>query len=398
MPSAIAAAAAPAHLESAIAELDANVLSAADREKLLARSFELRSGREKAGRFWKIDLDALDYSAVNAAPAPAPKITAPQARGLIACDLATAAREHRALFERAFGTAVDAAENKFAALAAALSNTGAFVYVPADVCVDDAIEIAYDAQGALFPYTLVLLEHGAQCSIIERIEGAAGVFVCGISEIVTEESATVTFAAEQQLPSDARAFFTRTAKPGKDANVVWAVADLGAALAVGSIDVAVDKPGVDAHINALFFPRDDQHVDVISTVTHNAGESQSETLVKSAAIGRGQARYLGNIRIVPHAQGTESSLRDDALLLSKRAHIDSVPALEIAANEVKAYHGATIGALDDEQIFYMTSRGIAREDAEKMIALGFFEPVVDRFPTEALRERLRTALEAKVSS
>jgi Fe-S cluster assembly protein SufD len=120
--------------------------------------------------------------------------------------------------------------------------------------------------------------------------------------------------------------------------------------------------------------------------------------VKSAAIGRGQARYLGNIRIVPHAQGTESSLRDDALLLSKRAHIDSVPALEIAANEVKAYHGATIGALDDEQIFYMTSRGIAREDAEKMIALGFFEPVVDRFPTEALRERLRSALEAKVSS
>lgn len=398
MPSAIAAAAVPAHLESAIPQLDANVLSAAEREKLLARSFELRSGREKPGRFWKIDLDALDYSAVHAAPAAAPKIAAPQARGLIACDIATAARDHRALFERAFGTAVDAAQNKFAALAAALCNTGAFVYVPADVCVNDAIEIAYDAQGALFPYTLVLLEHGAQCSIIERIEGAAGAFVCGVSEILAEENATITYAAEQQLPADARAFFTRTAKPGKDANVVWAVADLGAALAVGSVDVIVDKPGVDAQINVLFFPRDDQHVDIISTVTHNAGESQSQTLVKSAAIGRGQARYLGNIRIVPHAQGTESSLRDDALLLSKRAHIDSIPALEIAANDVKAYHGATVGALDDEQIFYMTSRGIAPENAEKMIALGFFEPAVERFPTDALRERLRAALEAKVSS
>jgi Fe-S cluster assembly protein SufD len=161
--------------------------------------------------------------------------------------------------------------------------------------------------------------------------------------------------------------------------------------------VTVNHPGVDAQINGLFFPRDDQHIDLVSTVDHNVGASQSETMVKSAAIGHGQARYLGNIRIAANAQATESSLRDDALLLSPRAHIDSVPALEIAANDVKAYHGATVGALDDEQIFYMTSRGISRQDAEKMIALGFFEPVIDRFPTNALRERLRAALEAKVT-
>lgn len=398
MPSAIAAASVPANLESVIAQLDGSVLGSERRASLLARSFELRSGREKPGRFWKIDLDALDYSNIAVAPAAAPSITAPQARGLIACDLATAARDHRALFERAFGTALDAANNKFAALAAALCNTGAFVYVPADVAVDDAIEIAYNAATALFPYTLVLLEHGAQCSIIERLEGAAGAFVCGITEIVAGENANVTFASEQNLPADARVFLTRIAKPEKDAHVTWSLADLGASLAVGSVDVLVNRPGAQAQINALFFPRAEQHVDLISTVTHNAGDSQSETLVKSAAIGRGQARYLGNIRILPHAQQVESSLRDDALLLSKRAHIDSVPALEIAANEVKAYHGATVGALDDEQIFYMTSRGIAREDAEKMIALGFFEPVIERFPTNALRERLRAALEAKVSS
>jgi Fe-S cluster assembly protein SufD len=222
--------------------------------------------------------------------------------------------------------------------------------------------------------------------------------VCGSSEIVTAENAHVTYAAEQTLPHDARIFMTRAAKPGKDATVIWSVADIGAQLAVGAIDVIVENPGIDAQINSLFFPRDDQHVDLISTVEHNVGDSQSQTLIKSAATGRGQARYLGNIRIAPHAQATESALRDDALLLSKRAHIDSVPALEIAANDVKAYHGATVGALDEEQIFYMTSRGIAREDAEKMIALGFFEPVVERFPTEALRVRLREALQSKVTA
>jgi Fe-S cluster assembly protein SufD len=164
------------------------------------------------------------------------------------------------------------------------------------------------------------------------------------------------------------------------------------------VDVSVDQPGVQADLAGIFFPRDDQHVDLLTNVDHNVGNSQSETIVKSAATGRGQARYLGNIRIVPRAQGTESALRGDALLLSKKSHIDSVPALEIAANDVKAYHGATVGAIDQEQIFYMTSRGIDRESAEKMIALGFFEPAVSRFPTEALRERLRSALEAKVRS
>lgn len=398
MPSAIAAAVAPANLERTIDSLDATVIDAERRKALLARSFELRSGREKPGRYWKIDLDALDYDRLSTTgTATAPKITAPQARGLVACDLATAAREHGDLLARAFGIAVRAHDNKFAALATALCNAGAFIYVPADVAVDEPIEIAYDARGALFPYTIVFAEHGASVSVIERISGQNDAFVCGVSEIATGESAAVTYAAEQQLPSDGQAIFTRAAKPGKDSNVVWCVADMGARLTVGSIDVIVEYSGIDAQINSLFFPRDDQHVDVVSTVQHNVGESQSQTIVKSAATGRGQARYLGNIRIAPHAQGTESSLRDDALLLSTRAHIDSVPALEIGANDVKAYHGATVGALDDEQIFYMTSRGIAPADAEKMIALGFFEPVIGRFPTNALRERLRAALEAKVS-
>jgi len=126
---------------------------------------------------------------------------------------------------------------------------------------------------------------------------------------------------------------------------------------------------VQAQLNGFFFPSGDQHVDLVSTIRHNVGESQSETLIKSAAAGRGQGRYVGNIRIAKHAQGTAASLRDDALLLSPKAHIDSVPALEIGANDVKAFHGATIGALDQDVIFYMESRGIARDTAEKMVAL-----------------------------
>ncbi len=399
MPSAIAAAVPPAQLESAIDRLSSTIVDSESRKTLLARSFELRSGREKPNRFWKVDLDALDFTTLNVAPSATPHIEAPQARGLIACALENAPSNYREIFTRTFGSAVRSREQKYAALTVALLNAGAFIYVPADVAVGEPIHVTYDATaGAIFPYTLIVLERGAQATVIERVTGKAGAFVCGVTEIVTAESAHITYAAEQTLPEDARIFMTRVAKPGKDATVIWSVADIGAQLAVGAIDVIVDNPGIDAQINGLFFPREDQHVDLISTVEHNVGDSQSQTLIKSAATGRGQARYLGNIRIAPHAQATESALRDDALLLSKRAHIDSVPALEIAANDVKAYHGATVGALDEEQIFYMTSRGIAREDAEKMIALGFFEPVVERFPTEALRAQLREALQTKVTA
>ena len=179
--------------------------------------------------------------------------------------------------------------------------------------------------------------------------------------------------------------------------VSWACAELGSALSVTDVSVAIGGPGVSAHVTALFFPQGSQHVDVVTTIDHAVGESTSETLVKSAAVGRGQARFLGNIRIAPNAQGSDANLRDDALLLSERAHIDSVPALEIAANDVKAFHGATVGAIDAEQIFYMETRGIERLAAERMIALGFFEPAIARFPTSALRDEIRAALEAKLA-
>ncbi|HZZ64499.1 MAG TPA: SufD family Fe-S cluster assembly protein, partial [Candidatus Baltobacteraceae bacterium] len=363
MSNAIAAAGVPANLANAIAQLDPNVLDPDRRRMLLERSFEMRSGRERPGRFWKIDLDALPFADLDPGTWQQPRITAPKARGLIACDLAAAARDHRDLLMRAMGSAVPAERDKFAALAFGLCNSGAFIYVPADVALDEPVEITYEAAGTLCPYTVVLAEHGAGLHVLERITAGAGAtaFVCGISEVVLEENAHVTYAVHQDLPQDATVIFTRAARPAKDASITFCLAEIGAALSVGTLAAVIDARGARAELNGLFFPRGDQHVDLISTVDHHAGGSQSQTTIKSAATGRGQARYLGNIRIAPHAQGTESSLRDDALLLSTRGHIDSVPALEIAANDVKAFHGATVGALDDEQIFYMTSRGIERE-------------------------------------
>ena len=373
-------------------------VSQAEREAALARFGALRAGRERPNRYWKIDVDALDLQDVDLNPAPfAPHFSGGTGRGVIACDLQDASRDHAHLVAGAIGKALAHRPTKFGALATAFANAGAFIFIPAGVRIEEPIVVTYRAAGpSAFPYTLVVAETGAQVTVVERVEAPNGAFVCGVSEIVTAAGAHVTYASLQTQGENTRSFMTRAALPGADANVTIAGAELGGALALCDVDVAIVQPGVQATIAEVFFPKGNEHVDVTSTVSHDVGRSHSETIVKSAGTGSGQVRYLGNIRIAADAQGRQAFLRDDALLLSREAHVDSVPALEIAANDVKAYHGATVGAIDEEQLFYMCSRGLDRAQAEKMIALGFFEPALAHFPTEALRAEIRLALEAKV--
>jgi Fe-S cluster assembly protein SufD len=371
------------------------VLDDVARAAALAHYRGTRSGRDKPGRYWKIDLEALELP--DALQPGAGTVTfSGVALGIVACDLETAARERGALLDRAYGvTAVRS--TKFGALATAYAGLGALVYVARGVAADEPIVITYScADGqAIFPATVVLLEDGARATIVERFRAGAGALVCTTTELVTGNGSDITYVGVQTLPQDARILASRAALVQRDARVAWAFADLGAELAAASAESTIVGPGARVEVTALFFPSGDQHVDLVTSISHDVGNSTSDTIVKSAATQRGQARYLGNIRIAAHAQQSAASLRDDALLLSKQSHIDSVPALEIAANDVRAFHGATVGAIDREQIFYMESRGIEPREAERMIALGFFEPAIGRFPSEALREELRAALRAK---
>lgn len=352
----------------------------------LERYRELPSGRERPSRYWRVDLDAISLDDI-----PLTSIG-----GSVRIDCADE-RVQIGRTPRAFGT-TSARRSKFGALAAAFASRYAFVTIPPDVRVADPITITYTVPSgsALFPYTCILAEHGSSATVIERFETESGAFVCGIAEIVSEEDSALTMASVQNAAGDARFIASRTANPGRDSQLSWCMADLGASLSVLQIDVELSAAGSQTQLASIFFPRAMQHVDIRSTVDHRVGDATSRTLVKSAATERGQARYIGNIRIAPNAQHSDASLRDDALLLSPTAHVDSVPALEIGANDVRAYHGATVGALDAETLFYMTTRGIDRNDAEKMVTLGFFETAIAQFPG-ALHEELRETLAGKLA-
>lgn len=395
-------------LAALIAHHGEGSIPAAARYDALARFEELpvRSAI-RGGRTWKHDLEKLDLSTiVSFETRPAADLDletlspAARAKGVTIERFSVARERHRVSFEKAFGSAVDTRDDKFASLALAFTNHGVFIDIPAGVVIEEPLLVGYEArETALFPYTLVALGAGSQVTVIERLAGVANApLVCGIAEFVLAERAHLTYSIDQRLAPQTRAILTRRAVLGEEAQLDISFAELGGKHIVSRFRSVEAGRGSRTGVVALFFSDGDQHIDIETETVHAAADTRSETIVRSAGTDRGQGRYLGNIKILPDAHGADASLRDDALLLSEKAHIDSVPALEIAANDVKAFHGATVGAISEEEIFYAESRGIARADAERMIALGFFEPAVSRFPRSDLRDEIRTALENKIAS
>jgi Fe-S cluster assembly protein SufD len=396
-----------AALDALLERFGEGSVSASARYDALARYEEMPARvTVRGGRGWKHDLTKLDLSGVPAFSLGGVQLSleslSVEARnkGVTIEHFAHARERHRIAFDRAFGKAVDTRDDKFASLALAFANEGVFIDIPAGVSLDEPLLIGYEArEAAMFPYTVVSLGEGARATLVERIATIDGApLVCGIVELVIGANAVLTYGVDQRASDGTRLIMTRRAIVGKDAALAVAFAELGGMHAVSRFRAVEAAPGARVETVALFFSDRTQHVDIETETIHAAGNTQSQTIVRSAGTDKGQGRYLGNIKILAAAHGADASLRDDALLLSEGSHIDSVPALEIAANDVKAFHGATVGAISEEELFYAQSRGIAREDAERMIALGFFEPAVSRFPTESLRAEIRTALERKLRS
>jgi Fe-S cluster assembly protein SufD len=320
---------------------------------------------------------------------------------VIITSLAAARRDHAELVDPVLNAIVAPHSDRFAALSTAFQNCGAFVYVPAGVSLDAPIQLLFvngEGHAAVFPHVVIVLGAGARASVIERHSGEGDAFICSIVEAHVGPGATLDVVTIAQADVEARVFASRGARCERDATMRWQLAELGGALARSVVTTDLGAPGARGETAALFFTGATQHVDLTIHTDHRVGQTTSNTIVRSAATDHGQGRFFGNIAIRKEAHGSDASLRDDALLLSKAAHIDSVPALEIAANDVKAFHGATVGSVDDEQLFYARSRGIGRADALRMIALGFFEPVVSRFPGERLRDEIRTALDHKIDA
>jgi Fe-S cluster assembly protein SufD len=332
--------------------------------------------------------------------------------GVIFTDMSTAVREHPELVQEYFMTeCVAPSGGKFPALNGAFWQGGAFIYVPKEVEIDQPFQVVIALEGkgtAIFPHTLIVAERFATVTCIEETvsqpeaelsaDDSGQSLNNGVVEIFAGDGAQVRYVEVQRWGNDVFNFNTKRSVHRPDSLVVWETGQLGGRLTKTYVDSVLTGNGSAAEFNGVYFMNEKQHVD-LDTLTHHIGLSTGgDLLLKGALRDQARAVFQGMIKIDTSGQQTNSYLKNENLLLSDRARADSIPSLEIDANDVRASHGATVSRIDEEYIFYLQSRGIPRSTAVRMIVEGFFSSVFDRMGQERVREKLTAAVSAKIGS
>jgi Fe-S cluster assembly protein SufD len=318
-------------------------------------------------------------------------------QGVILTDLDTAVREYPDLVQKYFMTeCVPVETSKYTALHAAFWSGGFFLYIPKGVEIEQPIlaQVWLDASSsATFSHTLIIAEEQSSLRFIEEyasnIEDEQPSLISDVVEVYAKNLARVEFSNLQDLGQNIWNITNKNAIYDQDGSVTFVMADLGSKVTLANIGAGLKGNGSAGELVGIFFADNDQRFAIHTLSDHAALSTNAETLVKGVLTEQARVEFDGMIRVRAKAQQTASFLSAHGLMLSKTARGEFIPGLEIAANEVSASHGATTGQIDEEQLFYLMVRGIAREEAERIIVQGFFEPVLQRIPLENLRIRLR---------
>jgi Fe-S cluster assembly protein SufD len=321
-------------------------------------------------------------------------------QGVVLTDLDTAVREYPELVRAHLMTdCVPVATDKYTALHAAFWSGGIFLYVPKGVEIDEPIltQIWVDEPGAAtFAHTLIIADEQSNVRFVQEINSLPAAepdaLLHTIVEVYAKEAAHVEFSNLQDLGRNVWHITHKNAVNAQDGSTTWVLADLGSKVMLAYVGMDLGGNGTAGELVGVFFTDNDQRYALKTLSHHNALNTNAETLVKGVLTDASRVEFDGMIRIDPGAQYTASFLSDHTLLLSDDCRAESIPGLEIGANEVSASHGATTGKIDEEQLFYLMVRGIPKEEAERIIVQGFFEPVLQRIPLENLRVRLRRGI------
>jgi Fe-S cluster assembly protein SufD len=285
-------------------------------------------------------------------------------------------------------------DNPFVALNTAFLNDVRLVQVPKNTVIEQPIEINYEAaeDGAVYhPRTLILVGAGSQCTIVESYKGAGTYFTNAVTEVVAGDGAVVDHYKLQQESLTAFHVATMHATLGRSANYKTHSISMGAALARHDSDATLSQ-GTEATINGLYIVTGNQHVDNHTAIDHAMPHATSHELYKGILDGRAQAVFNGKIIVRKDAQKTDSKQTNKNLVLSDEAVINTKPELQIWADDVRCTHGATIGQLDAEMMFYLRSRGIGANEARSLLIYAFAQDIVDRIKVPSLREALEKQL------
>lgn len=323
--------------------------------------------------------------------------------GVVFTDLETAERDHPDLLARILGKVVRPDEGKFGALAAAMARKGVFVYVPRGVHIEQPLHSVLWAPGlnlAYFSHILVLVDQGASLTYVHESASHTEVngqtMHAGIVEIVVEREANLRFVELQSWGENVWNFSHERARVDRDANLDWIFGALGSRLTKNFSDLDLVGQGAAGRMSGFYFADGEQHLDLDTQQNHLAPHTTSDLLYKGALRDKSRSVWQGMIYVAPGAQKTDGYQSNRNLVLSKQARADSIPGLEILADDVRCTHGATVGKIDPEQVFYLRSRGIPYDEAERLIVEGFFDPIMQRIPFEGVRSRFQEAITKKM--
>ena len=296
---------------------------------------------------------------------------------------------------------IDGKADKFAALHSACWSGGTLLYVPRGVVLNEPLHAlnAMSEGGTDFGRTIVVLEDGAEATLLTETASdsrdGSGLH-CGAIEIHVGARAKLRFVNLQNWGTGVWHFGHQKAVVDEGGQLQWTVGALGARLAQVEQQVVLNGRDAEAQVNGVMFAEGKQHLVYNTRQLHSQPDCHSDLLYKGALQDKSRVVWRGMIKVDPDAQKTNAYQRNDNLVLSDHARADSIPGLEIEADDVRCSHGATAGRVDDEQVFYAQNRGLTRKEAIRMIVTGFFQQVFDRITIESVREALGEAIRRRV--
>ncbi|WP_054521072.1 Fe-S cluster assembly protein SufD [Thermanaerothrix daxensis] len=326
-----------------------------------------------------------------------------QAQGVVFTDLLSAERDHADLLEARLGKIVRPEEGKFAAMAAALAHTGVFLYVPRGVVIEQPLHSLLWGPGvglAHISHLVIWVEDEASVTYVHEYaspteEGGQTLHV-GLVEVYVGEGANLRFVELQSWGEHVWNFTHERVRVARQGNVDWVFGAMGGHVTKNFAELDLVGEGSTGRMSGFYFTDGDQHLDYDSQQNHLAPHTTSDLLFKGALLDRSRVVWQGMIYVAPGAFKTDGYQANRNLVLSRQARADSIPGLEILADDVRCTHGATVGKIDPEQIFYLRARGIPEVEAKRLIVEGFFDPIMQRIPFEGVRARFQEAIQRKM--
>ncbi len=309
-------------------------------------------------------------------------------QGVIFDSIEDGLKNHPDLFREYFGTVIPTQDNKFAAMNAAVWSGGSFVYIPPGVHLETPLQAYFrvnQERMGQFERTLIICDEGASAHYIEGCTApvySTESFHSGVIEIVVKKNARFRYTTIQNWSNNMYNLVTQRALVHEGANMEWLDGNLGSKLTMKYPSCYLVGEGAHGEILSIAYSGDGQHQDTGGKVVHVAPHTTSSIISKSISKGHGRSTYRGLCKVHEGAHHARSNVECDALLINDTSRTDTYPYIEIEENDASVGHEASVSKIGEEQLFYLTSRGISEEEAMAMIVRGFIEPIAKELPLE----------------